>query len=78
MVNPATSIVGHPLGSGDSRVTFESVVAGGARDAAAVNSELRPLTADPEELLRCGNMICLSYPKHLCPALAHQSDRVRE
>lgn len=79
MVNPAIGswVQGHPFGSRDSRVIFESAVAGGARDAAAARPELRPLTAAPEELLRCGNMICLSYPKHLCPALAHQSDTVR-
>lgn len=59
---------GHPFGPRDSGVIFESVVARRARDAAAISPELRPLTADFEELLRCGNMICQSYPKHLCPA----------
>lgn len=79
MFNPATSDRGHRviLPNLAKVVLFESVVAGGARDAAAVSPELRPLTADPDDLLRCGNMICLSYPKHLCPALPHQSDTVR-
>lgn len=36
--------------------------------ATAVHLELLPRTADPEGLLCCGKMICLSYPKHLCPA----------
>lgn len=79
MVNPVISDRGCRVILSDlaTVVLFSKVLWRVARDAAAVSPELQPLTADPEELLRCGNMICLFYPKHLCPALAHQGDTVR-